>query len=66
MEKILEIVNFLAVNAQPILSALVAMITAIIAIAAMIPGDQPEKFLQSVVDFISKFSKKPSEPEDKK
>jgi len=38
--------------------ALVALLSAVIAIASLIPGDQPEKFLQSVVDVLSKFSKK--------
>lgn len=36
-----------------------SLLVAIIAIALVIPGDQPEKFLKQVVDFISKFSKKP-------
>jgi len=38
--------------------AVVALLSAVIAIASLIPGDQPEKFLQSVVDVLSKFSKK--------
>ena len=40
------------------LGAITALLTAIIAIAQLIPGDQPEAFLQKVVDFISKFSRK--------
>jgi hypothetical protein len=36
----------------------VALLSAVIAIASLIPGDQPEKFLQSVVDVLSKFSVK--------
>ena len=38
--------------------AITALLTAVIAIAQLIPGDQPEKFLQGVVDVISKFSRK--------
>jgi hypothetical protein len=38
--------------------ALVALLSAVIAVASLIPGDQPEKSLQSVVDVLSKFSKK--------
>ncbi len=45
--------------------ALIALIKAIIVIAMMIPGPQPEAFLQKivdalqkVVDFLGKFSKK--------
>lgn len=41
-----------------IISALVAVVTALIALFMLIPGEQPEKFLQSIVDFIGKFSKK--------
>ena len=38
--------------------AITALLTAAIAIAQLIPGDQPEAFLQKVVDVISKFSRK--------
>jgi hypothetical protein len=40
------------------ISLAVGLFSAIIAIALIIPGEQPEKFLQSCVDFLSKFSKK--------
>ena len=39
--------------------ALVVLINGLIAVCLLIPGEQPEKFLQSVVDFISKLSLKP-------
>ena len=35
-----------------------AALTALIALFMVIPGEQPEKFLQQLVDFISKYSKK--------
>lgn len=38
--------------------AVTALLTAVIAICQLIPGDQPEKTLQGIVDFLSKFSKK--------
>lgn len=38
--------------------ALVALLSAVIAIASLIPGDEPENTLQKVVDFLSKFSRK--------
>jgi len=38
--------------------ALVALLTAVIAIASLIPGDEPETTLRKVVDFLSKFSRK--------
>ena len=38
--------------------ALVALLSAVIAISSLIPGDEPENTLQKVVDFLSKFSRK--------
>lgn len=38
--------------------ALTALFGAIIAIAQLIPGDEPERTLQKIVDFLSKFSRK--------
>jgi hypothetical protein len=46
-------------NLDKYVDLLNSLLVAIIAISLVIPGDQPEKFLQSVVDFIAKFSKKP-------
>jgi hypothetical protein len=40
------------------LGALVALLSAVIAVASLIPGDEPENTLQKVVDFLSKFSRK--------
>ena len=40
------------------LGALVALLSAVIAIASLIPGDEPESTLRKVVDFLSKFSRK--------
>lgn len=39
-----------------LISAVVAVLSAMIALALLIPGDQPEKALQSAVDFLKKFS----------
>lgn len=38
--------------------ATTALLTAVIAVCQLIPGDQPEKTLQTIVDFLSKFSRK--------
>ena len=38
--------------------ALVALLSAVIAVASLIPGDEPENTLQKIVDFLAKFSKK--------
>ena len=40
------------------LGAITALLGAIIAIAQLIPGDEPENTLQKVVDFLAKFSRK--------
>ena len=38
--------------------ALVALLSAVIAVASLIPGDEPENTLRKVVDVLSKFSVK--------
>lgn len=48
-------VNFLK-NIGPVVAAVNALLIGVIAIAVLIPGEQPEKALQSVVDFLSKLS----------
>lgn len=40
------------------LGAVTALLGAIIAIAQLIPGDEPENTLQKIVDFLAKFSRK--------
>jgi hypothetical protein len=40
------------------LGAVTATLAAIAAVATFIPGDEPEKNLQKIVDFISKISRK--------
>jgi hypothetical protein len=52
----LEVITKL--NWTEVIVAVNAVLVAGIAIASLIPGEQPEKFLKSVVDLISKFSKK--------
>lgn len=38
--------------------AIVLVLNSLIALCLLIPGEQPEKALQAVVDFLGKFSKK--------
>jgi hypothetical protein len=40
------------------LGALTALLAAVAAVAAFIPGEEPERTLQKIVDFLSKFSRK--------
>ena len=45
-------------KAQDIIGLLSMVLTGLIGISLLIPGDQPEKALQSMLDFLKKFSKK--------
>ena len=56
MEQILTFIQSQDVFAW--VGALVALLSAVIAVASLIPGDEPENTLQKIVDFLSKFSRK--------
>lgn len=58
MEIVGQILAWIASNGLAALGALVLILNGIIGICMLIPGEQPEKFLQGVVDFIGNFSKK--------
>lgn len=62
MDKVLEIGKWILANYQAIIASIVGLCMALIVIAQMIPGEQPEKFLQGVVDFLAKFSAKKEDP----
>lgn len=61
MEKLIQVGSWLVAMGPEIISAIVALLSGVIAIALLIPGEQPEKALQGAVDFLKKFSKKPLE-----
>lgn len=50
--------DYIMSHGPELLGALTALLSAAIAIALLIPGDQPEKALKAIVDFIAKFSRK--------
>jgi hypothetical protein len=54
----MEIINNILTNWQSYLGALSAVLVAVIAVSAVIPGDEPERTLQKIVDVIARFSKK--------
>jgi len=56
MEQILGFIQSQDVFAW--LGALVALLSAVIAVASLIPGDEPEATLTKIVSFLSKFSRK--------
>lgn len=63
MEKVLEILNWAIASGPNFISAVVAVFAALIALFALVPGEQPEKALQKIVDFLAKFSVKPKDKE---
>jgi hypothetical protein len=56
----MQYIAWLIENFQPLIVALNGALVAVIALFLIIPGDQPEKFLQGIVNFLGKFSAKPS------
>ena len=58
MQVVYDIINWIVVNGPAFISAAVGVLTALIVLFALIPGEQPEKFLQGVVDWIKKYSAK--------
>jgi hypothetical protein len=61
MEGLVKFFKYVSENWDLLLGSVNALIFAMISIALMIPGEQPEKFLRGVVDFLSKLSRKPKE-----
>ena len=56
MENLIHLVQNVDLFAS--LGAITALLGAIIAVAQLIPGDEPENTLQKIVDFLAKFSRK--------
>jgi len=54
----MEIITHLLNNWQSYLGVLTAVLAAAIAVASVIPGDEPERTLQKIVDFIANISRK--------
>jgi hypothetical protein len=45
-------------HGHEVASALVGILTGLIGIFMLVPGDEPERTLQKIVDVLAKFSKK--------
>ena len=58
MEQVLIVINYIIEHYETVITGVVAILTGLIAIFSLIPGEQPEKTLRAMVDFLSKFSKK--------
>lgn len=58
----MEFFTWIAAHWMEVLGATTALLSGVVAICMLIPGEQPEKFLQGVLDFLAKFSRKPGGP----
>lgn len=58
MGKLIEVIKFVMANWEAIVAAISALLSGAIAVALLIPGEQPEKTLQKVVTLLAKFSRK--------
>lgn len=55
----MNFINFVVAHFSEIISAIVALLTALTAIFLLIPGPHPEDWFQQAKDFLEKFSRKP-------
>jgi hypothetical protein len=55
----IEAVKWVISHGTELLAAVNALLAAGIAVALLIPGEQPEKLFRAVAEFLEKFSKKP-------
>ena len=53
-----SLISNIVSNWQAYLGVITAVLGAAIAVATIIPGDEPEKTLQKIVDFIAQISRK--------
>jgi hypothetical protein len=54
----MDLITHIASNWQSYLGVITAVLAAAIAVATLIPGDEPERTLQKLVDLISSISRK--------
>ncbi len=57
----MHVLQMIVEKGPAVLSAIIGLLSAVIAVCLLIPGEQPEKALQAIVDFLKKFSRKPIE-----
>ena len=58
MEQVLSILKLVWDNHSQIIEGLVGILSGLVVIAMLIPGDHPDKELQFILDFIKKWSNK--------
>lgn len=54
----MENLSLILMQIPEILGQIVIALSALLAISLIIPGEQPDKTLQAIVDFLKKISKK--------
>ena len=54
----MDLLTHVLTNWQEYLGVVTAVLVAAIAVATVIPGDEPERTLQRIVDFIQSISRK--------
>lgn len=59
MQSALEVGKFLFAHGQELVSGAAAVCAGLVAIFLLIPGEQPEKAIKAVGEFLAKFSRKP-------
>ena len=53
-----QFIAYVVAHPYEILGAVNALIAGVIAVSLLVPGEQPEKALQGIADFLAKFSRK--------
>lgn len=53
-----DVIAWIMANYQTVVAAAVALISGIVAVALIFPGDEPERTLGKVLDVLKKLSKK--------
>ena len=58
INSVLPYLKWIIENGPALLTGLAGLLSAVIVIALLIPGPEPETTLQKIVDFLKRFSRK--------
>ena len=58
MEQVVAVGEWLVLFGPDVVAAVVAVLTGVIGIAMLIPGEEPEATLKKVADWLAQFSRK--------
>ena len=62
MATVLAIGQWLIENYQAVIASIIALLMGVIGVALLIPGPEPERTLQKIVDFLRGISRKSDPP----